>query len=299
MIEKFKKYLEYELNYSMFTINGYEEEINKFLDFLKQKRINYKKLTNDNIREYLKYLDELKYSKNSISRNLSALRTYYKFLNTEKEILNNPFKNISNPKKDKKLPNFLNYEEINIIFDSIDTKTPLGLRNRCIIEILYDTGIRVSELVNIKIDDIDFNERTINIFGKGSKQRIVYFGDYLYDVLKDYLKNSRCYLETKKTDYLILNSRGSKITTRGIQLIVDEVVKTSSIRHKISPHVLRHTFATHMLNGGSDIKSIQQLLGHESLSTTGVYTHITNDVLRSEYLKNHPRSKKNSDINQI
>ena len=294
MLDKFSDFLKYELNYSEFTINGYSEEITKFLSFCDESKINFKKLTNDDIRSYLKYLDNLKYSKNSISRNLSALRTYYKFLYEEKAIDTNPFKNISNPKKEKKLPNFLNYEEINIIFDSIDTSDPLGLRNRCIIEILYDTGIRVSELVNIKIEDIDFSEKTISISGKGNKQRIVYCGDYLYDVLKEYLKNSRDYLKKGNTDYLILNSRGNKITTRGIQLIVDEVVQKSSIKHKISPHVLRHTFATHMLNGGSDIKSIQQLLGHSSLSTTGVYTHITNDVLRSEYLKNHPRSKKDS-----
>ena len=292
-IDKFNEYLEYELNYSELTIKGYNEEINKFINYTKDNNINYKKINNDSVRYYLKYLDELKYSKNSVSRNLSALRTYYKFLVNEKLIDNNPFKIISNPKKDKKLPNFLNYEEIEKIFESFEDNTPFNLRNRCIVELLYDTGVRVSELVNIKISDIDFNEKTINISGKGRKERIVYFGDYLYEVLNEYIKKGRnVLLDNNISDYLILNSRGNKITTRGIQQIIDKVVSDASLKHKISPHVLRHTFATHMLNGGSDIKTIQQLLGHESLSTTGIYTHITNEVLRSEYLKNHPRSKK-------
>ena len=291
-IEEFLSYLEYELNYSNLTVKGYSDEIEKYLTYTKEHNVNYKKISNDDIRNYLKYLDNLKYSKSSISRNLSSIRTYYKYLLDKKVVDSNPFKNISNPKKDKKLPNFLNYEEIMKIFDSINEENILGKRDRCIVEVLYDTGVRVSELVNIKIKDIDFSEKTISIFGKGRKERIVYFGDYLYDVLNDYINNCRnILLSNKSCEYLILNSRGSQITTRGVEKIIDKVVKDASLKHKISPHVLRHTFATHMLNGGSDIKTIQQLLGHESLSTTGIYTHISNDVLRSEYLKNHPRSR--------
>jgi integrase/recombinase XerC len=290
----FLKYLKYELNYSDLTIKGYEYEIDKFQEFLKCNNIDYKNLNNDIIRNYLKYLDGFKYNKNSLSRNLSALRSYYKFLVANKVVLNNPFKTISNPKKDKKLPNFLNYEEIDKIFSSIDISTPLGLRNRCIVEILYDTGLRVSELINLKINNIDFNDKTIVVYGKGKKQRIVYFGEYLDEVLNQYLTTARKeLLNNKNSDYLILNKDGNKITTRGVEFIIDQIVSNASIKHKISPHVLRHTFATHMLNGGSDIKTIQQLLGHESLSTTGIYTHITNDVLRTEYLKSHPRSKTN------
>lgn len=294
MKEKFLEKLKYEYNYSDLTINGYDYEITKFLDYLNDNHLDYKKINLDMIRNYLKYLDSLKYKKNSISKNLSSLRSYYKFLTEEKVVLNNPFKNISNPKKDKKLPDFLNYEEINKLFDSADTTTPLGLRNRCILELLYDTGIRVSELVNLKINDIEFDKKIINILGKGKKERIVYYGDYLQEVLGKYINDSRKYLlNNKLSEYLILNNNGSKITTRGVEYIIDKMVNEAAIKHKISPHVLRHTFATHMLNGGADIKSIQQLLGHESLSTTGIYTHITNDVLRQEYLKNHPRSNLN------
>ncbi len=294
MKEKFLEKLKYEYNYSDLTINGYDYEITKFLDYLNDNHLDYRKINLDMIRNYLKYLDNLKYKKNSVSKNLSSLRSYYKFLTEEKVILNNPFKNISNPKKDKKLPDFLNYEEINKLFDCADTTTPLGLRNRCILEILYDTGIRVSELVNLKISDIEFDRKIINVLGKGKKERIVYYGDYLQEVLEKYINDSRKYLlNNKSSEYLILNNNGSKITTRGVEYIIDKMVNEAAIKHKISPHVLRHTFATHMLNGGADIKSIQQLLGHESLSTTGIYTHITNDVLRQEYLKNHPRSKLN------
>lgn len=294
MKEKFLEKLKYEYNYSDLTINGYDYEITKFLDYLNDNHLDYRKINLDMIRNYLKYLDNLKYKKNSVSKNLSSLRSYYKFLTEEKVILNNPFKNISNPKKDKKLPDFLNYEEINKLFDCADTTTPLGLRNRCILEILYDTGIRVSELVNLKISDIEFDRKIINVLGKGKKERIVYYGDYLQEVLEKYINDSRKYLlNNKSSEYLILNNNGSKITTRGVEYIIDKMVNEAAIKHKISPHVLRHTFATHMLNGGADIKSIQQLLGHESLSTTGIYTHITNDVLRKEYLKNHPRSKLN------
>ncbi len=294
MKEKFLEKLKYEYNYSDLTINGYDYEITKFLDYLNDNHLDYRKINLDMIRNYLKYLDNLKYKKNSVSKNLSSLRSYYKFLTEEKVILNNPFKNISNPKKDKKLPDFLNYEEINKLFDCADTTTTLGLRNRCILEILYDTGIRVSELVNLKISDIEFDRKIINILGKGKKERIVYYGDYLQEVLEKYINDSRKYLlNNKSSEYLILNNNGSKITTRGVEYIIDKMVNEAAIKHKISPHVLRHTFATHMLNGGADIKSIQQLLGHESLSTTGIYTHITNDVLRQEYLKNHPRSKLN------
>lgn len=294
MKEKFLEKLKYEYNYSDLTINGYDYEITKFLDYLNNNHLDYKKINLDMIRNYLKYLDSLKYKKNSISKNLSSLRSFYKFLTEEKVVLNNPFKNISNPKKDKKLPDFLNYEEINKLFDSADTTTPLGLRNRCILELLYDTGIRVSELVNLKINDIEFDKKIINILGKGKKERIVYYGDYLQEVLGKYINDSRKYLlNNKLSEYLILNNNGSKITTRGVEYIIDKMVNEAAIKHKISPHVLRHTFATHMLNGGADIKSIQQLLGHESLSTTGIYTHITNDVLRQEYLKNHPRSNLN------
>ena len=293
-IRDFQNYLLIDKKYSNATIESYTYCLNKYCTFMEKNNLNLKTIKKNDIKDYLKYLKDNKMSPKTINQNMSCLRSFYKFLTEEKVILNNPFKNISNPKKDKKLPDFLNYEEINKLFDSADTTTPLGLRNRCILELLYDTGIRVSELVNLKINDIEFDKKIINILGKGKKERIVYYGDYLQEVLDKYINDSRKYLlNNKLSEYLILNNNGSKITTRGVEYIIDKMVNEAAIKHKISPHVLRHTFATHMLNGGADIKSIQQLLGHESLSTTGIYTHITNDVLRQEYLKNHPRSNLN------
>ena len=160
---------------------------------------------------------------------------------------------------------------------------------------LYNTGLRVSELSNIKINDMNLKEKSIKVLGKGSKERIVYFGDYASIFLDDYLNNERKYLlKNKKCDYLFINNKASKLNSRGIELIVNKMVKEAAIKHKISPHSLRHTFATHLLNEGADLRSVQELLGHASLSTTQIYTHISNERLRSVYLHTHPRSKENN-----
>ena len=171
-----------------------------------------------------------------------------------------------------------------------DLKEPLHIRNRLIIETLYDTGIRVSELVNIKLNDLNIATKEIRVLGKGSKERIVYFGDYEIDILNLYLNQARPkLLKNKSNDYLLLNHLGDRLTDRGVRLIIDDVIKKASLKHKVSPHTLRHTFATHLLNEGADLKSVQELLGHSSLSTTQIYTHVSNERLRSVYLKSHPR----------
>lgn len=289
-INNFKNYLENERKYPDNTVLGYLNDINNYNTFIKENNINYKTINKDEIRKYLKYLDELKRSKSSISRTLSALRNFYTYLMHNKIVDSNPFKNIRNPKKDKKLPNFLQHDELKIIFDSIDMSTALGLRNRLIIELLYATGIRVSELTSLEINNIDMSNQEIKILGKGSKERIVFFGDYAKRYLNLYLNEARPeLLENNKTNILLLNNSGTPLSRRGVELIVDEVVKKAALKHNISPHVLRHTFATDMLNNGADLKSVQELLGHESLSTTQIYTHITNERLRSVYLRAFPR----------
>jgi integrase/recombinase XerC len=214
----------------------------------------------------------------------------------EKIVSVNMFKLIKNPKKDKKLPNFLQSDELQTIFDSIDIETPLGIRNRLIVELLYASGLRVSELSNLTIDKINISTKEIRVLGKGSKERIVFFGDYAKKYLELYLNESRPTLQNKtKTNILLLNNNGDPLSTRGIQLVIDNVVRDASLKHNISPHVLRHTFATDLLNNGADLKSVQELLGHSSLSTTQIYTHITNDRLRSVYLKAFPRQKEKVD----
>lgn len=295
-INGFIKYLEKEKRYPDTTIDNYQRDLDKYENYIINKNINYLKINKDQIREYLKYLDEEKLSRSTVSRMLSTLRHFYTYLLINEKISSNIFKNIKNPKKEKKLPNFLQYNELQTIIDSIELDTPLGLRNRLIIELLYATGLRVSELININIKDIDIKNKEIRVLGKGSKERIVYFGEYAAKYLIDYINTSRReLLKDKNNSYLILNNQGNNITSRGIQIIIDDIVSKAAIKHNISPHVLRHTFATDMLNNGADLKSVQELLGHESLSTTQIYTHITNERLRNVYLKTFPRQKEKVD----
>jgi len=289
-IDEFIKYLEKEKRYPSTTLNSYKRDLNNYYSYLTLKKINYKLINKDEIREYLKYLDNLKYSKSTISRMLSSLRHFYSYLEINNIVNNNNFKLIRNPKKEKKLPNFLQIDELNKIFDSLDTSTPLGIRNRLIIELLYATGVRVSELTEIKLNNIDISNKEIRIIGKGSKERIVFFGEYAEKYLKLYLNNSRNkLLKNKTSEYLFINNTGTKLTSRGVELIVNKIVEDISLKHHISPHTLRHTFATDMLNNGADLKSVQELLGHSSLSTTQIYTHITSERLRSVYLESFPR----------
>ena len=290
MIEKFLKYLELERNYSSNTINSYKIDLEEYNNYLKENNKNIKDTDYKFVRSYLTYMFNKKYEKKTISRHISTLRSYYKYLLEEKIIKKNPMILISNPKLDKKLPNFLYYDELEILLNIPDKSTTLGLRDALILELLYSTGIRVSELINIKIKDINFSDKKILIFGKGSKERYVLYGNILNDLLDLYLKESRSKLN-KNSDYLILNKNGSKITDRGIRLIIANIIKKGTVDFHVSPHTLRHTFATHMLENGADLKSVQELLGHENLSTTQVYTHVTNERLRSVYLKTHPRAK--------
>ena len=292
LLDHFIKYLSNEKRYPETTITSYSNDLDNYYSYIILKKINYKTINKDEIRSYLKYLDELNYSKSTISRILSALRHFYNYLIKEDIIESNIFKTIRNPKKDKKLPNFLQSDELIKIFDSIDITTDLGLRNRLIFELLYATGLRVSELHNLKIKDIDFNNNEIKVLGKGNKERITFFGEYAAKYLNDYLNTSRKnLLKGKTTDYLLINNNGEHLSIRGIQDIVNKEVEHAALKHHISPHVLRHTFATDLLNNGADLKSVQELLGHESLSTTQIYTHITNERLRSVYLKTFPRQR--------
>lgn len=292
----FIKYLKNEKRYPQTTISSYERDLDNYYGYIKLKQINYEKISKDEIRDYLKYLDDLKYSKSTISRILSTLRHFYSYLQTNNIITTNQFKLIRNPKKDKKLPNFLQGDELQKIFDVIELDNPLGIRNRLIVELLYATGLRVSELTSLTLNNIDISNKEIKVMGKGSKERIVYFGDYAQKYLTMYLDSSRKeLLNNKKSNFLLINNQGDSLSTRGVQMIIEDIVKKASIKHNISPHTLRHTFATDLLNNGADLKSVQELLGHSSLSTTQIYTHITNERLRSVYLHAFPRQQENVD----
>ncbi len=293
LINKFIDYLKVQKNYSDYTTLNYEKDLKEYNDFLntnnyKYNDMDYKKCTN-----YLVYLDNKNLKKTSISRRLSSLRTFYKFLVLNNYVDNNPFLLVSSPKKEKRIPKFINYSGIEEIFNIPNINTKEGQRQKVILEILYGSGVRVSELVNIKIKDIDFNNKTIMILGKGSKERMVSFGEPALDSINMYIKDSRKqYLGDNYSEYLIVGKNDIKLTTRRIEQIIDELIKETSIKMNITPHMFRHTFATHLLDNGSDLIAVQELLGHESLSSTEIYTHISNEHLRDVYMKCHPRNRR-------
>jgi len=287
VIENYLKYLSMELNYSLDTKESYKRDLINYKDFLSVKNINYLKINKNEIIDYLKYLDGLNYSNGTISRHLSSLRSFYNYLVEIKLIESNHFKRIRNPKVEKKLPNYLNIVEVEDIIDNLKEDTKEEVRNKLIFELLYATGIRVSECANIKLKDIDNISKSIRIFGKGSKERIVYYGDVCGNLLDKYL-NIRNEFLIKDSDYLLINHIGGNLSRESIAQIINKIIDNSSINHKISPHVLRHTFATHLLNNGADLRSVQELLGHENLNTTEIYTHVSNERLKEAYLKYHP-----------
>lgn len=288
-LEDYLNYLKYQKNYSEHTITSYSDDINEYIEFVKSNRIDPYNISYDQIRTYLINLNDKKDINSTISRKISALRGFYRYLENNNRIDTNPFTLINLPKKDKKLPRFFYYNELEELFNTPKLTTPLGQRDRLILEMLYATGVRVSELVNIKLSDI--GDHTIKILGKGNKERIVRYGDYCEEILKMYLDDGH-YKLNSSSEYLFLNNNGGKLTDRGVRYILDKIIEKTTIEKKISPHMLRHSFATHLLNEGCDILTVQELLGHESLSATAIYTHITTDRLKEVYYKTHPRAKK-------
>lgn len=286
VLDKYFNYLKYERNYSNNTIINYNNDLEEFFDFLKRESINFLNVEYDVIRFFLMYLkDEKKDSNRTINRKISGLRGFYKFLVQEEIIKNNPFNIIRGMKKEKKLPRYFEYEELETLFNSIDLRNKLGQRNRLILEILYATGIRVSELINIKIKDINFDNKTILILGKGNKERYVNYGEYCDNILNLYLKDGYLLLNTNNSEYLLLNDRGGNLTDRGVRYVLSKIIENTSINKNISPHMIRHSFATHLLNNGCSLLTVQKLLGHESIKATQIYTHVDTDRLKDVYRK--------------
>lgn len=289
-LEEYLKFLKYQKNYSNDTIDSYEEDIIEYFDFLEMEELELLKVEYDDIRFFLIGLDKKHNKASTVSRKMSSLRGFYKFLMNNGYINNNPFTLVRMPKKEKRLPRFFYYNELEELFLVPDLSSELGQRDRLILEVLYASGVRVSELINIKVSDI--NDEEIKILGKGNKERITRIGDYAKEILDIYLSDGYRKLNVSNSCYLFLNKNGKKLTTRGIRYILDKIIEKTTIGKKISPHMLRHSFATHLLNEGCDILSVQELLGHESLSATSIYTHVTTDRLKEVYYKSHPRAKK-------
>lgn len=289
-LESFLSFIENNKNYAKNTIINYEKDIIEFYEYLNNQNLNYLNIEYQDIKGYLNYLNQKKDSNKTISRKISALRTYYKFLVNHHYIKNNLFIYISLPKKEHKLPKFFYYNELEELLLVPDINTAIGQRNLLILELLYASGLRVSELVNIKLTDI--SAKSIKVLGKGNKERIVRFGEYAQEILNIYLKDGYQILNKKRSSFLFLNHYGGNLTTRGVRIILDNIIKKTSLNKNISPHMLRHSFATHLLNEGCDLISVQELLGHSSISATGIYTHVTNDHLKEVYFHTHPRARR-------
>ena len=292
-LDKYTDYLRYEKNYSDYTIESYKNDILEYFDYLNRESLKYNKVDYSDLRFYLMYLKEEKFDSNSsIDRKLSALRGFYNYLASNSIVSNNIFSLISGLKKEKKLPRYFEYNELEELFNVPDIRTSLGQRDRLILEMLYATGLRVGELVNVKISDIDLSRKIILVLGKGNKEREVTYGEYCDEILRLYLSDGYKKLNKSNELYLFLNNNGSQITERGVRYVLDQIIKKTSLNKSISPHVLRHSFATHLLNEGCDLLTVQKLLGHESISATQIYTHVSTDRLKEVYYSSFPRAKK-------
>jgi tyrosine recombinase XerC len=298
LIKSFLDFLKLEKNYSVNTLLAYEDDLVQFNRFLtnhfQSDNFELSAVDNVTIRLFLGELVESDFAKKSIVRKLAAVRSLYKYLIKKGIIKSNPTINIATPKVPKKLPTFLEEPSIDRMLNLPDTSTVEGLRDKAILELLYSTGIRLSELIGLNLDNIEWSKETIKVLGKGKKSRIVPFGSKSKDALRKYLERRDELISdlTKKSSInsVFLSNRGLRIYPKGVYLIVNKYIRLVSDVEKKSPHVLRHSFATHLLNRGADLKAVKELLGHESLSTTQIYTHVTVDRLKRVYDQAHPKA---------
>lgn len=296
LIEKFDNYINVERNLSLHTRRNYISDLKQFNDFLKREysKIKYEAIDNTIIRSYLGFLYK-KNRKSSVARKLATLRTFFKFLLRAGILKKNPASLVSTPRLEKHVPSFLSIDETFILLEMPDVTTFAGLRDKAIMEILYSSGLRVSELVETNENDIDLNLGIIKVMGKGKKERIVPIGSKAIEVLNNYLQSGERKRRLSPTSPLnlpvFLNQRGGRLTARSVARIINRYIEQCGLLKNISPHSLRHTFATHMLDAGADLRAIQELLGHVSLSTTQKYTHVSIDKLMEVYDKAHPKSR--------
>lgn len=277
LLSKYSDYLQYECQYSQLTIDSYLQILLKLAEFAREDQKSLVELSTSDLKIFISDYFDLNYAKGSISKVISTIKGYYNFLELKKIITKNPSINLVYPKREQKLPNFLYHEQIMELFIGLDLTTFYGKRNYLMILMFYSTGIRVSELVNLKLEDINRSKLEIRVLGKGSKERIVPLNDYVLKALSEYQATSNL------TDYIFINKNKKQLTTRGVRYIMHEIVRKSSLTKKVSPHTLRHSFATELLNAGMDIRVVQELLGHESLASTQVYTHLSKAKIKSAY----------------
>ncbi|MCQ2792139.1 MAG: tyrosine recombinase [Bacilli bacterium] len=297
-LKTFLEYLKYQRNYSDETVVSYKYDIEKFYSFLNHEGVLLEDVNSDIIRNFLSTELMNNITKASCQRRVASLRHFYGYLTEEKIIKNNPFQFISAPKKEKKYPDVLFKEQIEILFTANKNRNDdLALRDQAILELLYASGLRASELVNLTLSNLDINNRVVRVFGKERKERMVPFSKSAQDCLKKYLKEIRPILLSKNLagqteNHLFLNAQGKKLTSRGLEYILKQIELKCALPFELHPHALRHSFATHLVEGGADLRLIQELLGHVNINTTSIYTHITDEGVKQDYLKAHPRAKK-------
>lgn len=294
LTQEFLNYLTHERNYSDLTIKAYTDDIAHFTSFLSETGDNdLLKIELLDARVYLSHLTDEQYTRTSISRKISSLRAFYQYLMNHEFISENPFSYLHLKKSGLRLPNFFYSEEIELLFEAASGDEPLDYRDKAILEILYGTGIRVSECQSIRLEDIDLDLGVMLVLGKGNRERYVPFGEYAKYALEDYMEYCRTPLMNqyqKEHEYLLISQYGDHISVSGIQYALNQLVKKTSLTSNIHPHKLRHSFATHLLDNGADMRTVQELLGHKSLSSTQIYTHVTKDHLLKDYQKFHPRA---------
>lgn len=292
MLKSFMTYIQLEKNYSEHTVHHYEKDLEDFFLFLETEGIpDIRDVEYLHARNYVTNLYDETLSRTTISRKISSIRSFFKYGNREFGLSEAAFRSLYHPKKEERLPQFFYEEEMEALFRSVQGEDNLSLRNKALLELLYATGMRVSECVNIRMQDLDRHIQIVKVMGKGRKERYIPYGQFAHEALEHYIEEARPRL-MKKQDHqgLFVNSRGELLTDRGIRHILSECMKKASINSTIYPHMIRHTFATHLLNNGADMRTVQELLGHSHLSSTQVYTHVTKEHLRKTYLNAHPRA---------
>lgn len=291
LMEQFLRYLFVEKNASDLTLEHYSKDLYQFNEFLKQQSIeDFAAVSYLSVRSFLSELNHQEYARRSIARKLSALRSFYAYLLREGEIETSPLSYIKTPKLDRKLPNFLYIDEMQELLQIPDSSTTIGRRDIAILETLYASGMRVSELVKLNVDSLDLDNGIALVMGKGSKERYVPLGDYAVFAMTEYIQHARSLMACSTEEALFINNRGSRLSDRSVRRIISNAVKQMAEVRQVSPHTLRHTFATHLLEAGADLRTVQELLGHQNISTTQIYTHVTKDHLQSVYNRAHPRA---------
>ena len=303
VFNKYIRYLEAERNASPYTVRNYttdlcgSKNIKGFFTFLKQRGVgSLGAVDRASLRDYMTYLVEQGLVKASIARKLSAIRSFYRYLLREGIVSTSPVATTSSPKLDRRLPSFLTIEEVERLLKAPDLSTPQGQRDRALMELLYASGLRVSELVSLNLEQINLDTNEIRVWGKGSKERVVLMGKPAAEALRNYLSQGRAkLLGAKRSNALFLNRYGQRLIERRVQRILQGYAKRAGLNKRVHPHMLRHTFATHLLDGGADLRVVQELLGHARLSSTQIYTHVTKSQARKVYLSAHPMAREKDD----